>query len=184
MKLAVVFPGVGYHTDKPLLYYSKKLLKEGGYEILEVKYENLPSKIKGDKKKMEEAFNIARQQSKEALKDVCFGDYESIVFVAKSIGTAIASAIASEFEINPYMVLLTPVAETFDFVKDFNCVAFHGTSDDWADTDKIKELCAQKNIKLHLFKDANHSLETGNTATDLAYLHETVRIVSEYVVGI
>ena len=25
MKLAVVFPGIGYHADKPLLYYSKKL---------------------------------------------------------------------------------------------------------------------------------------------------------------
>ena len=24
-KLAVVFPGVGYHADKPLLYYSRKL---------------------------------------------------------------------------------------------------------------------------------------------------------------
>ena len=26
-KIAVLFPGVGYHTDKPLLYYSKKLAK-------------------------------------------------------------------------------------------------------------------------------------------------------------
>lgn len=25
MKLTVLFPGIGYHTDKPLLYYSKKL---------------------------------------------------------------------------------------------------------------------------------------------------------------
>ena len=26
-KLAVIFPGIGYHTDKPLLYYGKKLAK-------------------------------------------------------------------------------------------------------------------------------------------------------------
>ena len=26
-KLAVIFPGIGYHTDKPLLYYGKKLVK-------------------------------------------------------------------------------------------------------------------------------------------------------------
>ena len=37
-KLAVIFPGVGYHSDKPLLYYSKKLAKNHGYEIKEVKY--------------------------------------------------------------------------------------------------------------------------------------------------
>ena len=24
-KLAVIFPGVGYHADKPLLYYGRKL---------------------------------------------------------------------------------------------------------------------------------------------------------------
>ena len=26
-KLAVIFPGIGYHSDKPLLYYSKKVAK-------------------------------------------------------------------------------------------------------------------------------------------------------------
>ena len=37
-KLAVLFPGIGYHCDKPLLYYSKKYLKVYGYEIIEVNY--------------------------------------------------------------------------------------------------------------------------------------------------
>ena len=32
-RLAVIFPGVGYHVDKPLLYYSRKLAKEYGYEV-------------------------------------------------------------------------------------------------------------------------------------------------------
>lgn len=27
-KIAVLFPGIGYHTDKPLLYYSKKLARK------------------------------------------------------------------------------------------------------------------------------------------------------------
>ena len=35
MKLAILFPGIGYHTDKPLLYYSKKILKNMDYEIKE-----------------------------------------------------------------------------------------------------------------------------------------------------
>ena len=29
-KIAVVFPGVGYHADKPLLYYSRKLAAQYG----------------------------------------------------------------------------------------------------------------------------------------------------------
>ena len=38
-KLAIIFPGIGYHSDKPLLYYSRKLAKERGYEeIISLKY--------------------------------------------------------------------------------------------------------------------------------------------------
>ena len=40
MKLAVFFPGIGYHTDKPLLYYSRKIAVELGYQTVEVKYGN------------------------------------------------------------------------------------------------------------------------------------------------
>lgn len=55
-KIAVLFPGIGYHTDKPLLYYSRKLAMERGYEIAEVKYGELPANVKGNAKKMLEAF--------------------------------------------------------------------------------------------------------------------------------
>ena len=41
-KLAVLFPGIGYHCDKPLLYYSKKCLSAYGYEIIEVNYKHFP----------------------------------------------------------------------------------------------------------------------------------------------
>ena len=58
-KLAVIFPGVGYHTDKPLLYYSKKLAAQNGYEIIEVPYGKFPPKVKGSKEKMEKAFYSA-----------------------------------------------------------------------------------------------------------------------------
>ena len=32
MKLVVCFPGIGYHCDKPLLYYSRKLAAAAGYD--------------------------------------------------------------------------------------------------------------------------------------------------------
>lgn len=33
-KLAVLFPGIGYHCDKPLLYYSKKCLSAGSLTVV------------------------------------------------------------------------------------------------------------------------------------------------------
>ena len=38
-RLAVIFPGIGYHCDKPILYYSRKLAKEQEYkEIISLEY--------------------------------------------------------------------------------------------------------------------------------------------------
>ena len=53
MKLAVVFPGIGYHADKPLLYYSKKLAAQAGWQVVEVAYGAFPDRVKGDQAKME-----------------------------------------------------------------------------------------------------------------------------------
>ena len=45
-KLAVIFPGIGYHVDKPLLHYSIRLAKQYGYDIKCVDYGELPAGIK------------------------------------------------------------------------------------------------------------------------------------------
>ena len=37
-KIACLFPGIGYTCDKPLLYYSWKLLDGLGWEIIPVRY--------------------------------------------------------------------------------------------------------------------------------------------------
>ena len=50
-KIACLFPGIGYTCDKPLLYYSWKLLKGLGWEILPVSYSGFPDKVKGNRKK-------------------------------------------------------------------------------------------------------------------------------------
>ncbi len=46
-KLAVIFPGIGYTKDKPLLYYAGKLAKAAGYNVISVEYHDI-QKIQGD----------------------------------------------------------------------------------------------------------------------------------------
>ena len=48
-KLAIFFPGIGYHADKPLLYYSRKLAGEAGYELIALKYDYQAGNIRGNK---------------------------------------------------------------------------------------------------------------------------------------
>lgn len=116
-KIAVLFPGVGYHTDKPLLYYSKKLAKYLGFEIREVTYPPLPSGIKGSPEKMEEAFLLARAQVEEQLDSIPFARYDSVVFISKSIGTALAASYAGDHALPARQIYYTPVAASFPFIE-------------------------------------------------------------------
>ena len=100
MKIAIFFPGIGYTADKPLLYYSRRIAVECGYEVRVMNYSGFPSKVKGDRKRMEESFEIALEQSGKMLSGTDFSLYEDVLFVGKSIGTAVAAKIASENALN------------------------------------------------------------------------------------
>ncbi len=80
-KLAVLFPGIGYHCDKPLLYYAGKLAAAHGYEIIRISYHDLPGRIMGNDEKKRAAALLALEQAREQLADVDWQAYEDIVFI-------------------------------------------------------------------------------------------------------
>ena len=126
-KIAVLFPGIGYTCDKPLLYYTGKLAVARGYKLVKVEYGNFPSGIKENKEKMEEAFRCGLEQAEKILQDICWEEYEDILFVSKSIGTVISSAFARRHQLSAKNILFTPLQQTFLFA-DGNGIVFHGTA--------------------------------------------------------
>ncbi len=175
MKLAVIFPGVGYHTDKPLLYYGKKTARELGYDIAEAPYGNFEKNIKGSAKKMEEAFLSARRQAEKLLEDIEFRQYERIVFISKSVGTAVAASYAADHHIQAEHIYYTPVTASFQFMKscgEQRGIVFHGTADPWADTADITKGCRERELPLYTIQKADHSLETGDVLTDIKNLRK------------
>lgn len=180
MKVAVIFPGIGYHTDKPLLYYAKRLAGRYGYEIAEVPYGNFPQGVKGSAEKMEEAFKTACGQAEELLKDVDFAEAEKILFISKSIGTAVAAFYAQKHRIKAGQIYFTPVEATFAFPMQPGLV-FHGTSDPWAETAFIENACAERTLPLYVIEGANHSLETGEVCADLEHMQEIMRQCENYL---
>lgn len=173
-KIAVVFPGIGYHTDKPLLYYGKKLAKEDGYEVIEISYGGFPGNIKGDKEKMKAAFQAAFMQTQALLSKVDLAVYESVLFISKSIGTAVAAAYAGKYEIPAKHIYFTPVEESLPFMQGNDGIVFHGTADPWADTAILKEYCSEHGMPLYLTEGANHSMETGDVERDLKELTKII----------
>ena len=92
MKLAIFFPGIGYHCDKPLLYYSRKLSQECGYkETITLSYSYDGGNIRGNEKKMQQAFESLYVQAEKSLSVIDFNKYDEILFISKSVGTIIAS---------------------------------------------------------------------------------------------
>lgn len=182
-KLAVIFPGIGYHTDKPLLYYSKKLAVQKGYEIIEVSYGNFPSNVKGSKEKMEKAFYSALQQTEKMLKDVDFPSYDDILFVSKSVGTAVSSAYAGKYHLKTRNIYYTPVEASFRFMTQPG-IAFTGTEDSWVVHDAIKEGCRKGDYPLYIIENANHSLEMGDVEGDLENLKMIMRVTADYISGV
>lgn len=180
MNLAVIFPGIGYHVDKPLLYYTKELVWENGYEIKEVPYEIVLTGVKGDAGKMEQAFHSALEQTEALLKDVDFAQYDVVLFISKSLGTAVAAAYASKHKLQTYNLFLTPVEATFPLINREG-VVFHGTNDSWARTEVVEKACEEKNLKLYITENANHSMETGDVIKDLENMKLIIAQCREYI---
>ena len=183
-KLAVVFPGMGYHSDKPLLYYSKKLAKARGYEVVEISYDfqKRAKDIMNDKEGKHDAFLHAVGEAKKQLLAVNYADFTDIVFIGKSIGTTVAAYFDKENGINARHVVFTPVPDTFKYLRD-NCgIVFHGTADPWCETKLAESRCEELHLELVKVADANHSLETDDPITDCGRMPGILDKVNEMLV--
>lgn len=180
MKLAVIFPGIGYHTDKPLLYYSKKLARSAGFEVREIGYGALPDGILDNPERLHQAARQALDAAEAQLAGIDWTGYTSILFVSKSIGTVIASLIAARHGLSPFHFYFTPVGYGLSRLQGKGIV-FHGTADPWAATEAVTAACREKSLQLHLTGHANHSLETGNVQEDLRELRRIMALCEDYL---
>ena len=180
-KLAVLFPGIGYHCDKPLLYYGGKLAMQMGYaENIRLSFNCDKDKVKGKKGGIEEAFAVLYTQAKDQLKDVDWTEYDEILFLSKSIGTVVAAAYAKEKNIKCKQVFMTPLALTFAYAPKPG-IAFTGTADNWVDYRIVVEECDRYGIPLQIYDNANHSLETEDLERNLQILGDVMQRIKSYV---
>ncbi len=183
-KIAVFFPGIGYTVDKPLLYYSRRLVSAYGYEVRLLPYSGFPDKVKGDKERMRRSFEIARSQSRSMMADLDLGAYGEILFIGKSVGAVVAAAIASESREKSRirLILYTPLEDTFSFGLG-DGIVFTGSADPWVgrENSQIPVLCRERGIPCCTYPDADHSLETGDIQTDLAHMGQIMEKTKGFI---
>lgn len=184
MKLAVFFPGIGYHCDKPILYFARELAKQSGYdEVINLSYICRADNIRGNDKKMRKVGEILYEQAEKSLENVEWHRYDEILFISKSIGTALAAAYAMRHQVICKNIWYTPLVQTFDFAPH-DGIAFTGTADPWVENGKIKALCAGAQIPLYEYERASHSLEVGDAVENLRILEDVITKSREYLQAI
>ncbi len=180
MKIAVFFPGIGYHCDKPLLYYSAKIAGQYQYELRRLSYSGLSKPTKNLNELVEEMFEPAFAQTEEALAMIEWDRYEDILFVSKSIGTVVACAYAKRHGVKCRNIYYTPLEQTFSFAPQ-DGIVFHGTKDPWAQTAVIQSKCLERRLPLHVIEDVNHSLEAvDDIGNNLRILTRVMELAESY----
>lgn len=183
-KIAVYFPGIGYHCDKPLLYYSRDIAHEQGYqEYRNINYTYHAGKIRGNAEKMQEAYEVLFSQAQAQLADMVWDDYEEVLFVSKSVGTIIAASYAKKYGLDRVRhILYTPLTQTFQFAPK-QAVAFIGTADPWSDPEEIVHLAGENHIPIAVYEGCNHSLECEDTMKNIENLRDVMEKTREFCRG-
>lgn len=181
-KIVVYFPGIGYHCDKPLLYYSRRIANKLGYEnARNVSYTYNAGNIRGNNEKMKEAYETLFAQDEAELADIVWTEYEDVLFISKSIGTIIAASYAKKYGlIGAKHILYTPLAQTFFFAPN-NAISFIGTADPWSNIDEITRLSTEHQIPLIVYENCNHSLECDDTLKNIEILKDVMQRTREFI---
>nr|WP_257674865.1 alpha/beta hydrolase [Clostridium felsineum] len=176
--LVIIFPGINYDHNKPLLYYAKKAAVQNNNDVLCISYKD---KISWE--------DIGKASTEDVASEIAYiieklinKNYKSIYFLGKSIGTQIAGLTASKLNIhNIEFIYLTPIEQTLKYIIDRKCTVVVGTKDEFFEGNYINTIKEHKSVSLMLFEGANHSLEIKNDVIkNLRILENVVKLYVDF----
>ena len=168
-KIAVIFPGVGYNQDRPLLYYSGKVAMNSGFDVERIVF----SKLEWSKEKLKDQAFLLQMLDKclhttgETLKNIGDMSGDEVIFISKSIGTVVAAAYAHEKNLNVKHICFSPLETIGEYIKEESGILFYGDNDPYADYIPIEKIAREKKLETYRVSGGNHSLETGDVLTDI-----------------
>lgn len=160
-KIAVMFPGMGYTCVKPLLYYTACAAAEHGYEVVRLDYGEDIHGFKGrNMEELEPLIRLAADRALPQLREIPWQEYSQIIFISKSIGTAVACMTAESLGISAYQFLMTPIPAVMPYLECVEGKFFAGTSDPCIEPELVSEMAEKYPQKVgRIFDKCNHSLE-------------------------
>ncbi|MFO7837376.1 MAG: alpha/beta family hydrolase [Candidatus Thorarchaeota archaeon] len=180
-RYAITFPGRGYTTQAPLLYYTNRFLLYRGINVLNINYDYMDNEAfetKSQEEKMEwlkndvvAAYTAAQNQLDEQL----------CCLVGKSLGTIALAYILEEsssardakFIWHTPLILLPEIRRALnDYTPD--SLFLIGTKDPYYDENVLSELIDSTGGESLVIESANHGMEVSTNPLELLEVMERV----------
>lgn len=164
--LAIILPGLGYTSDMPLMFFTRRLLQTRGVDVLNLDPATRSSEFQNASEETQLAWLKA-----DVISGINYGtsqgNYKGIILAGKSIGTlAIAQAVeAAEAILPTTLIWITPLLRWRE-VKDAAMkaagpqVLLCGSADPTFVVDELNEIITHKPLaNAFVAPGANHILE-------------------------
>lgn len=173
-KLAVLLPGRDFSCDRPALFYLRQVALAAGYDVLCLQY---GFQVTGSDPAPADAEQQARAEASDALgQAMSLRRYSEVCFVAKSMGTQVALALAAEQVAEQQSaILLTPVWEGLGPYDRLRTLAVIGTADPAYGAPEYEAARARNDADWIVLEGLGHNLEHGaGWAASLAALQQVL----------
>lgn len=153
-RIVISFPGAR-GCEIPLLYFGAKFFEDQGYEKL---FLNHPI---GEMDNLSLYIEQVYENAAKVIGKMDFQEYEHVVFVAKSLGTAVACRIKECYQIPASLILFTPLEETMPYIHRENDILLTamGDRDRYLPASVLRERCEQENINYYIEPGVGHRME-------------------------
>jgi hypothetical protein len=188
--LALIFPGLRYTCDMPLLYYLTQVLLDQGYDVLQLHSDYTTETIKA--LSPAERLNVMVADAQAALETI-YPDkgYTKLILAGKSIGTLpLAMLISSGALPDAACIWLTPLLH-YPFVVDAalqhtgHALFIASRADETFEPDSMEQIKNQPNTNVLVFEEADHSLLShGNTLTSIEIIGQVVHAYIKFLEGL
>ena len=181
--LGVIFPGLRYSCDMPLLYYTTRLLLRSGIDVLQVQRDYTQPAYQSAHR-LEQLQMLGQDAQAAIAGGLAQGGYSRLVLVGKSIGTLVLAYLGSSLSQPPFVsVWLTPLLDQ-PLLVEAACSStapglfVAGSGDALYDPAALERIRFTAQAEVQVFPGADHSLELPSD------LPGSLAILGEYLQGL
>ena len=177
--LIILFPGIRYSSDAPLLYYTRLAYEYAGYECIAI--DDYGIDTKKDKEDLNAYADLAVGNLIRRFKDVDLSEYERVVFAEKSVGTVIGLKLSDELKADDvYHILYTPLDETIGYITPKRRIVgmASGEEDSHVEIKVLASTCKKLGTEFIKVRKAGHRLEgAGDVTKDISVVAQVVSTI-------